>query len=146
VAAASLQRQRTQAGLPPRHLGLAGRVLPDSSLGSPARSGGREFFESVIAENIDMGRPEHDEVNHVGEVVCGAESAGVVLGHAYEPVDSFGYCAGEAADGGNDSVPVRVNHAHELAQWLDAAELRALAPALEELLGAADVGVAPKMR
>ena len=53
------------------------------------------------------------EVDDVDEVLRRAESAGPVLGHAQDPVDAFGYRAGDSANGSENSIPVTAQSAHE---------------------------------
>ena len=96
---------------------------------------------------LDLGREievSDSEINHVGEVIGGTESAGTILDHTDDPVDSFGNSVGDSADRSHDSVPMDIDEADEFAQWLNATELRSLAPAFEEFLGAADIDVFPE--
>ena len=54
--AASVHRRRHRRGLPLRAVGAAGRVLHHQVLDRPAA--GRIFFEQVIRDNLDIGRPD----------------------------------------------------------------------------------------
>ena len=49
-------RRRPGRRLPLRHLDPAGRVLPDPDARRPVT--GRVFFEQVIRDNLDVGRPD----------------------------------------------------------------------------------------
>src|SRR5271156_1594571 len=54
--AASVHRGRPGRGLPLRAVDPAGRVLPHAKLDKPVS--GRMFFEQVIRDNLDIGRPD----------------------------------------------------------------------------------------